>query len=167
MTSSDFEHPLTRAIAIFLGQIGLDIRAGAVPDETALPGIDIDHGVLVVDEARLAYPGDLLHEAGHLAVAAPDQRASFHHDVGNDGGEEMGAIAWSYAAALHLEIDPALVFHAAGYRGGGASILENFAAGKYFGVPYLAWCGMTNHTGRAARADMAPFPAMQKWLRDA
>ena len=47
----------------------------------------------------------------------------------------MMAIAWSYAAAVHLGLDPAVVFHEAGYRGGSGSLIENFAQERYIGVP--------------------------------
>ena len=63
-----FQNPLTQRIAEFLRSIGLPVRAGAIPDATFLPGIHMERGGLVADEARLCYPGDLLHEAGHLAV---------------------------------------------------------------------------------------------------
>ena len=56
-------------MAAFVRGIGIDVRAEPLPDDTFLPGLDIRHGAIVVDEARLSYPGDLLHEAGHVAVA--------------------------------------------------------------------------------------------------
>ena len=156
-----FRDPIAHRIASFLNEIGLHVRAGAVADGTALPGIDVDRAVLVVDEEELRFPGDLLHEAGHLAVVPPERRAAFHHDVGNDPAEEMMAIAWSWAAALHLKIDPAIVFHGSGYGGGGRWIVENFAAERYFGVPMLAYAGMTR---AAARDGLAPYPHMTRWL---
>lgn len=161
-----FRDPLVAQIAAFLHSIGLDVRAGTVAEGTALPGIDVDHGTLIVDEARLLHPGDLLHEAGHLAVAPPATRAALVHDVGKDGGDEMMAIAWSYAAALHLKIDPAIVFHADGYRGGGDSILEAMR-NEGIGVPMLQWLGMTFDKKRAPGAGVAPFPHMVRWLREA
>ncbi len=164
-----FSNPLTDTIAAFLVEIGLSIRAGTIDGPTALPGIDIEQGGLVVDEDKLLYPGDLLHEAGHLAVALPQQRAAFHHDVGHHPGDEMAAIAWSYAAALHLKIDPALVFHDEGYGGepGGPAnnLAENFAAGSTVGVPLLAWYGLSCEPRRATD-DMPPFPHMRRWLRE-
>jgi hypothetical protein len=163
---TNFTHPLTAHIASFLGEIGLSLRTGTVAEKTALPGIDIAASVLIVDEARLAYPGDLLHEAGHLAVATPQSRAAFDHDVGNDPAEEMMAIAWSYAAALHLGIDPAEVFHPNGYRGGSTSILENFADGRYFAVPMLEYVGLA-YTGNLPMPDGAKvYPQMRRWLRE-
>ncbi|HEY0302592.1 MAG TPA: hypothetical protein VGC36_14700 [Rhizomicrobium sp.] len=160
-----FRDPRTAAIAAFLREIGLEVRSGALAEATALPGIDIERGALVIDEDRLLCPGDLLHEAGHLAVVPAARRAAFHHDVGNDPAEEMTAIAWSYAAALHLNLDPALVFHADGYRGGGESILDSFRLGSGIGVPMLGYLGLT-HAGPAPRPPGAqPFPAMIRWLR--
>ena len=164
--ATGFRDPLTGRIVDFLRRIGLTVHAGAIPEPTVLPGIKVDHGALVVDEARLKFPGDLLHEAGHLAVVNPARRAAMHRDVGNNGAEEMCAIAWSYAAALHLGINPALVFHAEGYRGGGASILENFAQKRTFGVPMLQWAGMTFEDKQARQHGVAAFPHMRRWLRD-
>ena len=65
----------------------------------------------MVDPGRLRFPGNVLHEAGHLAVATPQGRAGMDRDAGKDAAEEMMAIGWSYAAALHLGLDPAVVFH--------------------------------------------------------
>jgi hypothetical protein len=148
--------PIVERLITFLVRIGLEVRAGAVTGPSFLPGIAIEAGVLVVDAERLLYPGDLLHEAGHLALLDPHVRATIDASTGPDGGFELGAIAWSYAAALHLGIDPAIVFHEAGYRGASASILDNFRAGRYIGVPMLEWLGLTT---------AADYPAMRAWLR--
>ena len=153
-------------IADFLLGIGLIVRADSVPTQTFLPGILVEHGTLVVDEAQLRYPGDLLHEAGHMAVAAPSRRRRFHGDVGKRAGDEMMAIAWSYAAALSIGLDPAVVFHADGYRGGSAAILENFGQGHYIGVPLLQWIGLTAEPRQAAELGIPPYPHMRKWVRD-
>jgi hypothetical protein len=77
----------------------------------------------------------------------------------------MAAIAWSYAAALHVGIDPAVVFHADGYRGGSAAILDNFSEGHFFGVPLLQWYGLTYDADQALRQGATPFPAMRQWVR--
>src|SRR5215472_16522293 len=153
--SDQFLDPVTIKIAAFLNEIGLPIRPGEVPDQTVLPGIVIENGCLIVDEKRLSYPGDLLHEAGHLAVVPPAARCSLTGNTGGDGGEEMAAIAWSYAAALHIGLAPAVVLHDDGYRGDAANIIENFREGRYFGVPFLQWVGLTDKN----------YPAMIKWLR--
>ena len=160
----DFHDPLVRRIAGFLREIGLSVSAGAVAEATALPGIRIEHGALVVDEARMSYPGDLLHEAGHLAVVPATRRAGFHHDVGNDAGEEIAAIAWSFAAAAHLGIAPDIVFHAGGYRNASEAIVKSFERPQPPGVPLLAWLGMTVVPRLATPAGPPPFPHMAHWL---
>ena len=154
------------AISPFLDGIGLELRLGEIEGRTFVPGIQIQHGVLVVDEEKLLYPGDLLHEAGHLAVVPAARRAQIHIDVGKDAGEEMAAIAWSYAAAVHLGIDPAIVFHEGGYKGGSSALLENFREGHYIGVPMLQWIGLTADDQRAAELGVPPYPHMLNWVRD-
>ena len=142
----------------FLREIGLKVSTAEIVRPTILPGIRIEAGGLVVDSARLVHPGDLLHEAGHLAVMPAARRILANNDTGADAGEEMAAIAWSYAAALHLELDPRVVFHDAGYRGGAQSLLENFADGRYVGVPMLVWRGLAVDKG------VERFPRMLHWL---
>ena len=110
-----FANPLTERLADFVRGIGIDVRPAQLPDTTFLPGIEIRDGMILIDEERLAYPGDLLHEAGHLAVIDPSERTA--PSLSPSDGDEMAAIAWSYAAARHLDIDPAIVFHPHGYRG--------------------------------------------------
>ena len=143
-------------IADFFAGIGLPFEFAAVAAPTFLPGVVIRRGILTIDRERLLYPGDLLHEAGHMAVLPPAERAALDGDVGGDGGMEMAAIAWSYAAAIHLGIPVEVVFHDDGYRGGALELRENFAARRYVGVPLLQWMGLTT---------AAAFPAMTRWLR--
>jgi hypothetical protein len=162
---SDFKNPITAQIAGFLNSIGIPMQAGAVPPDAFLPGIAVTPQGLLVDETALLYPGDLLHEAGHLAVAAPATRFALDNAVSNDPAEEMMAIAWSYAAVVHLGIDPTIVFHTQGYKGGAASILENFQAGRYFGVPMLQYHGMCADAQRAAASGVRAYPYMHHWLR--
>jgi hypothetical protein len=152
----EFLNPVTNRIADFLNGIGMPVRAGDIPAQTFLPGLHISGGILMVDEARLAFPGDLLHEAGHLAVIPAAQRDTVNGDVGDNGGSEMAAIAWSYAAALRLELAPEVVFHDHGYRGGARNLIENFSAGRYIGVPILRWLGLTD----------SAYPSMIRWVRD-
>jgi hypothetical protein len=155
---------VTARIIAFLREIGLTVELREIDEKTILPGISIEGGALLVDEAKLLYSGDLLHESGHLAVVSPEQRGRAGADVEQTGGEEMAAIGWSYAAALHLGLPPEAVFHADGYRGGSASLLENFAAGRYLAVPYLQWIGLDEK--HAAETGVKPYPHMLRWLRD-
>jgi hypothetical protein len=131
-----------------------------------LPGIAVAKGVLLVDESTLKHPGDLLHEAGHLAVLPPERRKRAGADVGIDPAEEMAAIAWSYAALVHLELDPAIVFHAEGYRGGSEALVENFTQGRYIGVPILQWLGMTFDAKAARDRGVSHYPHMVRWLAE-
>ena len=150
----------------FVRQIGLAVRWERIDEPTVLPGITIDHGVLVVDQDKVLHPGDLLHEAGHLAVVPAADRARLVHDAGADGGHEMMAIAWSYAAVCHLRLHPAVVFHQSGYRGGADNLVENFTAGRYVAVPLLQWLGMTVDARRAAEVGIEPYPQMIRWVLD-
>ncbi len=159
-----FVDPLVKTIIAFLVEIDLEVEACEINEATFLPGIRIHRGTLQVDEKKLAYPGDLLHEAGHLAVTPANDRPRLEGDLGGGGGLEMAAIAWSYAALLHLGLPPEVVFHSDGYGGGSECIIDNFSKGRYVGVPILDWAGMTISPDRATPAD-DPYPAMMKWLR--
>jgi hypothetical protein len=160
-----FIDPTVRRMIDFLKGIGVSVRAGSVPETTVVPGIHIERGGLVVDETRLRYPGDLLHEAGHIVVRQRDQWESINGDVGGDAAEEMAAIAWSYAAAIHVGIDPAVVFHPAGYKGGSEAIISSLARPGGIGVPMLEWFGMSAGAKKAAELGVAAFPAMLRWTR--
>ena len=158
-----FADPLTERLATFVRGIGLELRAATLPPDTFLPGLDIRDGAILVDEARLAHPGDILHEAGHLAVADPAERNAPR--LSRTPGDEMTAIAWSYAALRYLGVDPAIVFHSEGYKGGSDALIENFSAGRYVGVPLLQLYGMSCEPRLAAEKSVPPFPSMLRWLR--
>jgi hypothetical protein len=161
----NFKDPVVAQIVAFVEGIGIPVVTETLDATTTLlPGATVRHGALVFDPERLPWPGDLLHEAGHIAVTDPDARAA-RFEVIDDPAEEMCAIAWSYAAALAAGIDPAIVFHEAGYKGGAASILANFTEGRYFGVPMLQYWGMTAEPKNAEALGIAPYPAMTRWLR--
>ena len=158
------DSPLIATITGFLDRIGIPVSIEPVAEGSFLPGVTVRYGTLVFDPANLPHPGDLLHEAGHIALTDPEVRGKIA-EVSESGGEEMGAICWSYAAALELGIDPAIVFHAEGYQGGSENILRNFANGQYFGVPLLDYYGMTAEAKRAEAKGMEPYPKMARWLR--
>jgi len=153
----------TQSIVDFVRGIGIDVQERSLPDSTFLPGVAIERGQLVIDQSKLSHPGDVLHEAGHLAVTSPSERPVLSDKLSCGGGEEMAAIAWSFAAILHLNIDPAVLFHDEGYKGGAASLLENFSAGRYIGVPLLEWYGMTCGPGDPSAGQ--EYPKMACWLR--
>jgi|SRR5688572_10154037 len=149
----------------FLKEIGIPVRMGPIPAKTLLPGLCISNGELLVDMDQLKYPGDILHEAGHIAVVPAAERNSLNEDSiakrERREAEEMMAIAWSYAACVHLGIDASFVFHDKGYKSGGKAIAENFKAGHYVGVPMLQWTGMTLDPKKTGG-----YPKMIMWLKE-
>ena len=148
----------------FLERIGIAVSFEPVSDVSFLPALRVRGGTLVIDPERLQWVGDLLHEAGHIAVTDPALRPRLDA-VSGDPGEEMAAIAWSYAAAVEIGLDPAVLFHPAGYRGGAQAMIDNFTAGRGVGIPMLAWFGMSAEPHRAAADGMRPYPHMTRWLR--
>lgn len=160
---------ITRKICDFLTEIGLNVEYGQIDGETFLPGIQVRNGGLFVDESRLKYPGDLLHEAGHLALAEPELRSTLSGEVAFPGiimePVEAAAIAWSYAVAVHLGIDPAVVFHEGGYRGDSQKLLFNFSVGVYIGLSGLEAADLAYSPVKAAALNIPPYPAMRRWIR--
>jgi hypothetical protein len=160
----EFQEETTQKIVSFLREIGLEVKAGVLDESTFLPGMEMCCGTLIVDESKLKHPGDLLHEAGHLAVKRGETRQEASGSANIEDYEEMAAIAWSYAALLHLGLEPEVVFHPQGYKGGAQSIIDNFGAGHYFGVPILQWLGLTAEPRLAHEMGVPPYPHMLAWL---
>jgi hypothetical protein len=163
------DDPLLNTCIEFINSIGIATQFQKIEEESFLPGLLIKNGTIVIDEEALLYPGDILHEAGHIAVVPASTRPTLNHlsilESKNRESEEMMAIAWSYAACVYLQIDPYYVFHDNGYKGGANNIVENFKAGHYFGTPMLQWCGMTTEPKYGMKGDNI-YPNMKKWLRD-
>jgi hypothetical protein len=158
-----FSDPLTQRLADFVVGVGIAVRPGEAPDDALLPGLDVQSGVLVIDERRLAHPGDILHEAGHIAVCDPETRSA--QPISSDPGEEMAAIAWSWAALTHLGLEPEVVFHADGYRDWSKTLIDSFRTSPAVGVPMLQYYGLSFEPRLAAERGVAPFPHMLRWLR--
>jgi hypothetical protein len=165
-----FANPLTHKIAGFLKTIGISIEPRQMEKETFLPGILIENGAILIDESKVEFPGDILHEAGHLAVSPGALRKKLSDEVFIPETEpdtiEAGAIAWSYAAAWYLGIDPQTVFHEGGYKGKSEALLQNFSIGVYIGANVLEEYGMTVCGQMAAAGGAKPYPHMLKWVRD-
>lgn len=147
----------------FVRGIGLTVRETPVPADSFLPGLRIEAGQLLVDRQQLLYPGDILHEAGHLAVVPATVRATFGPNVfdyrspDEAQGDEIVAQLWSYAATVALGLPASVVFHADGYHGSSSWFVDNFQRGQYTGLPLLVWMGMTTNE---------EFPRMTRWLRE-
>ena len=155
---------------VFLNGIGIVTRFIEGDPNGLLPGLSIEDGTILINSPRLINPGDILHEAGHLAVIpSADRRILNNAEIPgreNREAEEMMAITWSYAACIYLEIDPRFVLHENGYKGGESFIIEQCDTGQYFGLPMLRSVGLTLDEKTAAKLKILPFPHMIKWLRD-
>ena len=155
------------SITTFLESIGIPVVYCDLQDDTFLPGILIDSGTLKVDVSKLTYPGDLLHEAGHIAVSTPEDRQEMIGGAEKGGmGEEIVAILWSFAAAKAINMPEEYIFHAGGYKGHSVWHIEQFRDHKnYIGLPLLEWMGMAASPPKAAELGVQPFPHMMRWLR--
>lgn len=155
-------------IIAFLQEIDLVVKRCKISEETFLPGIKIKRGEILVDEDKLTYPGDLIHEAGHIALTPKTEREKLNGNVDEEQNSkdslESGTILWSWAALTYLELDPEIVFHKGGYRGASEWFIENFTSGNYIGLPLLQWMELCKH--QDSDEDMPGFPHMIKWLRD-
>lgn len=151
------------SIYAFLERIGIPYTETELPGDTFLPGIKIDGGEIFVDPSKLTYPGDILHEAGHIALTAPQSRSALNQNVlGSQDpkeSEEIGVILWSFLAAKEIGLAPEIVIHAGGYRGSSDWYIENFEGGTYIGLPLLTWMGVTENPQKGER------PKILSWLR--
>jgi hypothetical protein len=155
-------------ITNFLTAIGMPVIRKPINGPTFLPGLLLEDGNLVIDVEKLLYPGDVLHEAGHLATMPPEIRETMSDNLENNDlnqGGELMALAWSYAASVHLNLDPGVVFHPNGYKGSSENLINIFTNGGDIGVPMLQWTGMTYDVRTAKELDAKPFPHMICWLR--
>lgn len=167
METAAAAHSYIDRMADFIRSVGINVIETEIAEHTILPGVSLQNGGIVFDRARLSFPGDLLHEAGHLAVKSPADRAATHHTAGDDPAEEMMAMAWAWAAGKHLGIPPEVVFHEAGYHKGDASpLIDNFSQGRWFGVPMLQFLGMTAEPHQAENLGRQPYPHMTRWIRE-
>lgn len=159
-----YQQTQIRRIVLFLRSIGIDVRQGQVSQQSFLPGVEIVNGGIVYNESELMYPGDLLHEAGHIALIPGNRRSLLCGNASEqgftDGGEEIAVMLWSYAAAISAEIPPDLIFHSNGYNGQSQWLLDNYQVGIYIGLPLLQWMDLCHRDGQ-----FPEFPSMIKWLR--
>lgn len=164
-------HPaFFRPIFDFIAGVGIDIAEAQLPEDTFLPGIALRGGGIVVDPERLVWPGDLLHEAGHLAVLPAALRRDAHEDQPNaaevEHAGELEAMAWAWAAALELGLPADVLIHAGGYNGKSGDLLQMYAFGVYPGLKGLCESGMTAAPGFTPDPGPVRYPRMLRWLRD-
>lgn len=170
----------------FLDDLGFVVRLDAEADGF-LAGVEIADGELRVASYADDIAGELLHEAGHLAVMPTQFRGLASGDL-TEVVETMGrwiethaaevgpddlvirailqcgeceAVAWSYAAAVAIGIDTRIPFFR-GFEGDGLALHDQVASGYYFGVHGLAAAGMTD---LPRPRSTTPFPDMKRWLQ--
>lgn len=154
----------------FLDEIGISVIEKSLSDDTFLPGLELGPGCVYIDKTKLKYPGDLLHEAGHLAVTTPELRQlagtpEQPHDW-PDGGEEIVSILWSYAAAKQIDLPVEVLFHPDGYKGQSDWIKQQFEEQNYVGIPLLEWMGLTKAPKDGITDDDQTYPKMIRWMRE-
>ena len=69
-----FSDPLVIKLVTFVRSIGIEVQAFSINWKTQFPGLEIRAGTVLVDENQLIHPGNILHEAGHIAVHDPASR---------------------------------------------------------------------------------------------
>ncbi len=158
-----------KIVAFLRTEVGLTVLETTLSTDTFLPGLTLRGSTILFDRQKLENSGDLLHEAGHLAVLSAAVRAQYA-----DGAviptdlmdtAELGALAWSYAAITHLGLPPEIVFHTKGYHGRSEGLLLGFSVGIFPGLMQLENAGMALSNVNAAASGAAPFPAMLRWAR--
>jgi hypothetical protein len=150
-------------IYTFLDEIGIGHSENDIEQSTFLPGILIAGSHLIIDSKKLLYPGDLLHEAGHIAVRKAEERAELSDNV-MDGktdneSDEIAVLLWSYFACKHCQLPLETVFHPDGYKNDSNWLIKQFESKQYLGLPLLLWMGI------AVENDLGE-PEIKQWLRD-
>lgn len=157
-------------IYAFLTRIGLPITEETLSTDTFLPGVALRAGGLIIDPEKLAWPGDLLHEAGHLAVLPSALRCEAQEDDPNhadiEHAGELEAMAWAYAAAIELSLPMEVLIHEGGYHGRARDLLQMYTFGVYPGLRGLCESGMAAAPGFTADCGPVQYPQMLRWLRD-
>lgn len=148
----------------FLEEVGIEVDWIGEYKEQLLGGLAIVGGRILIDPEIPVWPGDLLHEAGHIAVVDAADRPTLG-PIEADATDEMAAIAWSYAASLPCELSMRHLFHHGGYRGDSAALITSYATGHYIGAPMLGLYGMTADLRTALAEGLPAFPSLSRWLR--
>jgi hypothetical protein len=62
------DSPIINTITDFLAFAGIGFVIRRINIPTFLPGLQLENGKIIIDTEKLPYPGDIRHEAGHLAA---------------------------------------------------------------------------------------------------
>jgi hypothetical protein len=171
--------------AEFLESIGITVRI-ASGTSGFLDQMRVEGSSLIVDSNDPDIVGDLLHEAGHIAVvpslfrqhltANVDDTAPLMNKYFTDHPDcmawpedpvarailqagEQEAIAWSFAAAHHLGIDTRMPF-AKGFDGNGLETHDMLVLGCHAGIHGLFHGGMTD-----LPREGQGYPIMKRWMQ--
>jgi hypothetical protein len=167
---------------------GIGIPCDIVPGATGfMPGVRIHQGGLqIAPEVAL---GDVLHEAGHLAVLPGRFRRLANDDVSvvqklmmdtvdftnPDSGEARAALqsgdaeatAWAWAAGEYLELDPSQVIRDRDYGGTGRDVRFALKNRAYLGINGLASGGFcVTRPGPLEKLKGLPaYPQLAMWVQ--
>lgn len=167
---------------------GIGIPSDVVPGAKGfMPGVRIHQGGLQISpEAAL---GDVLHEAGHLAVLPGRFRRLACDDVSvvqrlmldtvdfsnPDVGEARAALqsgdaeatAWAWAAGEYLELDRAQVVRNRDYGGAGRDVRISLEARAYLGINGLASAGfcVTRPGPLEKMRGLPAYPRLAMWVQ--
>lgn len=158
--SSSEDSAITKAILDFLKEIGIPTKSQTLGD-TFLSGLEINKGTLVYDPEKLLFPGDLLHETGHIALMTEEERNTIVGNVKDyrSSGQDnkLAVMLWSYAALKRLNVKPQVVLHTDGYKGDAQMLIDSYESGDFKGLHLVAWMGLCETSG---------FPEMKKWIKE-
>lgn len=179
MTHARPNNSIQQAI-IFLKGIGFNTERGEVTANSFVPNITIKNGEIVYNEEALV--GDMLHEAGHLAILPAKYRSICQANVGRSVAEiwkhadaagelevdspmyraliqasDPEATAWAWAAGKEIGIAEEEIIPDFQYQGTGEEIRSMLSARCYLGINGLRAAGMLD--------SVKTFPKLTRWVQ--
>ncbi len=182
----------SQQVARFLRGIGIEVedcRDGEAA-KGFLPQVRIVEGRLVADLAQV-FPGDVLHEAAHMAVIPAPFRQLAHGTLkrANDAmhaylaehgdgltrypedplcrailqADENEATAWQYAAAVAMGLPEQWLFPEGSYSGDSENVLLSLKASTFMGIHGLQAAGWTCLRANPHRP-VPVYPELAFWL---
>ena len=172
---------LVAKVTAFLCAIGIQCQHGKV-GRSFINNVRIHAGALVINSKSTV--GDILHEAGHVAIVPESLR---HHAQGDLSGLERAiskamdkvtyeqwerddpaakallqigdpeATAWAWAAGKHLDLPEHLIIQDDHYDGEGATIRFMLSHKQYAGINGMVTSRMLARIGA--------YPDLQRWTQ--
>jgi hypothetical protein len=169
----DDGHEAVRKIIVWLKDKGFNVEPGTRYEQPFNTGVWLDGDLIVVDVNEV-HPGDLLHEAGHLAVlpslirgdVMPGDVEKVLEEVSlKDMGQrdkkalfnagDQAAISWAYAAAIDANVDPWMTCEKGFSGDAGATVFAELRCGIFCGIEELVCSGFLG--------SMREFPKLRYW----